>query len=249
MFSDRASYRSAYCLNNPLKYSDPSGMLANPASGNPNFDLTDFNNSLDALGQYFGSMTDVTAFSSLSFGGGGNYGNYYYDAKNKVWRDGDGNEVDGQTYVNEIAPQLAGTIGGLDIQKAVNWLNNNAYSNYDKVPVMNGSSIFRCATWVVTSLRAGGLEYKIPTLHAKDFGPSLKAMGFQEVIVNDGKYITGDIVIIQPPPGRTSGHMMMWSGNQWISDWKQGNRFWPGQSYIDATPSPSYTVYRYIKKP
>jgi len=53
-----------YCMNNPLKYSDPSGMLfAPPGVG-------------DAVNEYFGWMTDVTAFSNVSFGGGGGGGMY-----------------------------------------------------------------------------------------------------------------------------------------------------------------------------
>jgi len=50
-----------YCLNNPLKYSDPSGMLVAP----PDMDM-------GPIDQYFGWMTDVAGSWHMS--GGGGYG-------------------------------------------------------------------------------------------------------------------------------------------------------------------------------
>ena len=92
-----------YCLNNPLKYTDSSGMLSAPAN-NINGDLDLFNSSVGAISQYFAYMTDVTAFSNMSFGGGVNGKAYYYDSKIQWYRDEKGNIVDWDTYIAEIAP-------------------------------------------------------------------------------------------------------------------------------------------------
>lgn len=89
-----------YCLNNPLSYSDPSGMLPVPMSFNDN----GYYNPEGAawLANYY----------SQSFGGGGGgvYGGrgYYYDSRNEVYRNGKGQIVDfDEYYDNKIASDLA----------------------------------------------------------------------------------------------------------------------------------------------
>ncbi len=57
-----------YCLNNPLKYTDPSGML---------FAGTEYNQSINAFDQYFGYMTDVNGGMNMA-GGVGDGGGYDY---------------------------------------------------------------------------------------------------------------------------------------------------------------------------
>jgi hypothetical protein len=81
---------------------------------------------------------------------------------------------------------------------------------------------------------------------AKDDGAFLEETGFKPIQVTDENYDAqkGDVVIIQPRNGlgNKSGHMMMYSGSQWVSDHKQSG-FWPWQTLGD--PKPTFTVYRY----
>jgi RHS repeat-associated protein len=60
--------RYTYCLNNPLKYSDPSGMLVAPA---------DFGRTIDA---YQNWLCDVTAERQYGGGGGGGWGGHVIGA-------------------------------------------------------------------------------------------------------------------------------------------------------------------------
>ncbi len=88
-----------YCLNNPLSYSDPSGMLVAP----PDLDV-------GAIDQYFSLMTDINWGMNISVGGGGGSrgeSGYHYDKEKKWYFDANGNPVDWVTYNNEIAPHAS----------------------------------------------------------------------------------------------------------------------------------------------
>jgi RHS repeat-associated protein len=85
-----------YCLNNPLSYSDPSGMLVAP----PDLDV-------GAIDQYFSLMTDINWGMNISVGGGHSYS---YDREKKWYFDENGKAIDWETYINEIAehaPEIA----------------------------------------------------------------------------------------------------------------------------------------------
>lgn len=119
-----------------------------------------------------------------------------------------------------------------DVNKAVNHLTINAKEK----------SIGLCAQYVRLAIEAGGIKL-IPTGAAKNYGPSLVNAFFREYTeLPSGGYIAGDVVVIQPPNRDHSyGHMQMYSGSQWMSDFKQ-NGFWPGSAYYSSKPS--FKVYR-----
>ena len=52
----------------------------------------------------------------------------------------------------------------------------------------------------------------------------------------------GDVVVIQSIPGHPHGHMAMYDGEHWVSDFKQ-RTLYPGDSY--RAYKPSYVVYRH----
>lgn len=100
-----------------------------------------------------------------------------------------------------------------------------------------------CARVVLSALRKGGVDIYNPTLHAKDLGPILRESGFTP-IVDKRSYVPriGDIVILQPYKGGPStGHIAMYDGKQWISDFKQKNMY-GGSGYELA--GANYDVYR-----
>ena len=101
-------------------------------------------------------------------------------------------------------------------------------------------SLGRCAEFTSRAIGAGGLSIT-GRESAKDFGPSLLAAGFHEV-PSDGLYKKGDVVVIQGIPGHLHGHMAMFDGDQWVSDFKQRSLY-PGEGYRHAMPS--YVVYRH----
>ncbi|MFL6630163.1 MAG: CHAP domain-containing protein [Burkholderiaceae bacterium] len=120
----------------------------------------------------------------------------------------------------------------MDIAKSVAYLDAHAQKN----------SLGRCAEFVRKAVEAGGVHLRRHT-SAKDYGSSLEAVGFETV---DGtSYLAGDVAIIQPIPGHPHGHMTMFDGKSWISDFKQLHGLYPGASY--RTIKPPFKVYRYAR--
>ena len=119
-----------------------------------------------------------------------------------------------------------------NVDAAVLYLDTHASSH----------SLGRCAEYTRTAIEHGGLLVQRHT-SAKDYGNSLELDGFVEVGThNDHDYKKGDVAIIQPIPGHPHGHMAMFDGHQWVSDFKQ-RTLYPGPSY--RAYAPSYKVYRH----
>jgi hypothetical protein len=105
-----------------------------------------------------------------------------------------------------------------------------------------------CARFTREAIEAGGVTLARHS-YAKDYGPSLTAVGFLALPrspVGDrrlgGRFFIADVVIIQPCTGHPYGHMMMYDRAVWISDYKQSG-FWPASTY--ELEKPSFTTYRY----
>lgn len=75
---------------------------------------------------------------------------------------------------------------------------------------------------------------------AKDYGSSLVGAGFYEV---HGDPQPGDVVVIQATGAHTAGHMAMFDGQIWISDFRQLHGFYPGPEY--RIHRPAYKIYRH----
>ncbi|CAD6549255.1 CHAP domain-containing protein [Paraburkholderia metrosideri] len=112
---------------------------------------------------------------------------------------------------------------------AVRYLQSHARSN----------SISACAQYTREAIQAGGI-YLARTNLAKDYGSSLVNASFYEV---QGEPQAGDVVVIQATGMHTSGHMAMFDGQIWISDFKQMRGFYPGHEY--RTNRPAYKMYRH----
>jgi len=115
-----------------------------------------------------------------------------------------------------------------------------------------------CATYVREAIAAGGIDFdkkdRPPSGSAKDYGPTLEKYGFDAVPNTNGHQDyppngytpqAGDVVVIQSTSTSPDGHMAMYSGKQWISDFKQPD-FWPNKTYADKKPS--YVIYRHKNK-
>ncbi|QBI04975.1 hypothetical protein EYF70_10795 [Pseudoduganella albidiflava] len=122
-----------------------------------------------------------------------------------------------------------------------------------------------CAAYVRLALEAGGLLIKVPTKRygdatgasACDYGNSLEAVGFKTVFDNNNlmcskvtfKPIAGDVAIFDAFEGHRHGHIQMFNGVQWISDFLQKNIYpdqapglYPGGSY--RKPEIPFKIYR-----
>lgn len=106
-------------------------------------------------------------------------------------------------------------------------------------------SLGRCAHHVRLALEAGGAKTSGHPAHAKDWGGVLLRNGYQKIgVISLQSYSAraGDIAVIQPYTGGSiSGHIQVWDGQHWISDFVQRD-FWPGQGYRRAKPS--FAIYR-----
>jgi hypothetical protein len=131
-----------------------------------------------------------------------------------------------------------------DVQKAVQHLNERA----------EASSKGYCARYVKAAISAGGGISSWPSIvSAKDYGPALIERGFNVIAVT-GSFMAGDVVIIQGfkkadfPAGEIKkdhphGHMAMFNGQQWVSDFRQNNGYYPGGDYRKAKPT--FVFYRH----
>lgn len=80
-----------------------------------------------------------------------------------------------------------------------------------------GHSHSECAKFTRLAILAGGV--KLPnTDYAKDYGAQLLRAGFSE-LPPGSTLISGDVAVIQSYPGGNGiGHMTMYDGTPWISD-------------------------------
>jgi type VI secretion system secreted protein VgrG len=139
----------------------------------------------------------------------------------------------------------------LDVQKALGTLQNKIDELFRKgFPYGD----HKCATFVREALAEGGivLDDRPKSGSAKDYGSTLQSHGFNvEAEASAGKGFppdedyrpqAGDVAVIQGTSTNKDGHMALYSGRQWISDFNQ-REFWPGPVYRDEQPR--YVIYRH----
>jgi type VI secretion system secreted protein VgrG len=121
---------------------------------------------------------------------------------------------------------------GLNIDAAAAFLSANA------APKSRGL----CARYVRQALEAGGLRLAGHPAMAKDYRTTLLAAGFTVVCDSPSRFangylpMKGDVSVIQPyPGGSAAGHIAMYDGVQWISDFRQRD-MWGGPGYRTNKP-------------
>jgi peptidoglycan hydrolase-like protein with peptidoglycan-binding domain len=124
---------------------------------------------------------------------------------------------------------------GFDIDKAIDYLNKNAVPPYGEG---------RCATHVRKGILAGGIDITPNPVPAKDYGPYLEKYGFKEISASTYQPAKGDIIVMQSFTGASNpyGHIEMYSGAEWLSDFKQDDLY-PGSKYKENNAE--YHIYRW----
>ena len=125
-----------------------------------------------------------------------------------------------------------------NIDKAVAHLDKSAHKD------LHGTdkSVGRCAEYVRKAIEAGGVHL-IRHQSAKDYGSSLEKVGMKPLPgTPHNSFLAGDVAVIQPIAGHPHGHMAMFNGKIWISDFRQWHGFYPGPSYRKLKPP--YKIYR-----
>ena len=101
----------------------------------------------------------------------------------------------------------------------------------------------KCAQHVRLALAAAGLVPESHPVSAKDWGPTLKALGLSPVPGDGSDAVLGDIAVIQATSDSKDGHMEGYDGTEWISDFVQKRGFWPGPSF--RAEKPAFIIYRW----
>ncbi len=100
----------------------------------------------------------------------------------------------------------------------------------------------RCAEYTRNAIEAGGVVLGRHSA-AKDYGSSLRTIGFLSFGQMSVSYLAGDVAIVDAIEGHPDGHMAMFNGSDWISDFRQQHGLYPGPTY--RSKRPRYTIYRY----
>jgi hypothetical protein len=127
------------------------------------------------------------------------------------------------------APNLA---VGLNRAKLANWMDAHAlaYSSH------------HCAMFCRLGMEAAGMNTADRPLSgdAADYGPFLLRHGAHVVPSSSYTPQVGDTVIFDKIAEHPNGHIEMYDGHHWVSDFMQ-HSFSP---YRDAASTPSFTIYR-----
>ena len=78
-----------------------------------------------------------------------------------------------------------------------------------------------CAWYVMKAIIAGGEPCPIAPAWAYRY--ILPCIGFEEIDTADWHKQVGDLVVFPAVKGHKWGHIAMWNGTQWVSDFKQKN--------------------------
>ena len=127
--------------------------------------------------------------------------------------------------------------GGLLYMRHCNWSPEQA-AEY-ATEHAEKRSVGMCALYVRKAIIAGGIPLYIGG-DAWSYKHILPILNFQQVVIKAEREV-GDIVVFQPIGGRKYGHIAIWNGRQWVSDFKQRNLI----IHSDYTKEGAeYTIYR-----
>ena len=106
-----------------------------------------------------------------------------------------------------------------------------------------------CANATKKGLNAGFGDNSGNTLHngPQKYGPGLEKLGFAPIPYTGIQNLKpGDIMIFQPWLGKASGHIQVWNGSQWVSDYMQPNMSdgYPGPGSTYEKNGSTYQLFR-----
>jgi hypothetical protein len=128
----------------------------------------------------------------------------------------------------------------VDMDKVIAHLDKKAHATYE-------TAKGQCARYVREALEAGGAQIVARQEYGKDYGKVMDGIPRYSKIDAAG-YVPqrGDVAVLQPPSGKTAGHVQIYNGTQWVSDFKQEG-FYPGPAYRNEKVS--YEIYRHGAPP
>lgn len=126
---------------------------------------------------------------------------------------------------------IISTIFTINIDAAVNYLKTHAHQ----------SSRNQCGLYVHRALEAAGFHPYLPMSAYQYWSDGLlKKIGYKE-ISRPKSFQKGDITVTENNYAHPQGHMAMWIGNQWVSD------FFQNSEYVYSSNQPPVHYFRYPK--
>ena len=114
---------------------------------------------------------------------------------------------------------------------------------YHLVKNAQKKSVHKCAGYVANALQHGGFKFKRQgAAYQYRTNGILIGMGYKE-ISKPKSFKKGDITITEKNKYHIYGHMAMWSGKKWISDFVQNSEY----VYSKSTQPPVH-YYTYVGK-
>ena len=214
----------AYCAGNPVSYVDPDGMGINDVNELEGATIVGERKKRYVMDKswfewrmtYQREQEQTSKISDDNEPGGSGRIRYYRDKNGKIC---------GEIQEVVVVGYLPSTRQNFNIDAAVLYLNAHAYATYSR------ETCGRCARAVRLALEAGGINTNPHPISAKDYEPYLKKWGFTKIPRSDYDPIKGDIRVFQNYPGGSKhGHIDMYNGKQWVSDYFEKNDF-PGNGY------------------
>ena len=149
------------------------------------------------------------------------------NALNCLQQQGVGTGSNQSTNGAGVAVATTASSGGskLNVAAAVAWLSTNITTTQD-------AGI--CLTDIEKAFSAGGLTLSCPRGYAGQCNSSLQALGFTSLGSSDSSPKPGDVIVVQHINGANSiGHIAMFTGSVWISDFVQStSESPPGNPYV-----------------
>jgi hypothetical protein len=138
--------------------------------------------------------------------------------------------------------QSAGPDGNVSpLPNSAGVLNKSQLSDWMDAHALSRSS-HHCAMFCRLGMEAAGMNTADRPLSgdAGDYGPFLLKHGAQTVPEDSYVPQVGDVVVFNKTGQHPNGHIEMYDGHLWVSDFKQ-QTFSP---YRDAMSTPPFTIYR-----
>ncbi len=140
-----------------------------------------------------------------------------------------GGWVYGIGYVG-VGPYIEAT-PYFNIYAAAKYLTEHALDSYSG----------NCAKYVRWALEAGGFDTSGHPFYAEGYDTFLIKNGFTKIDPSSTPQM-GDIVVFEPVDGHEAGHIAMYNGKIWISDFKQDSMF-VASEYLNG----EYTMLRWTR--
>ena len=98
--------------------------------------------------------------------------------------------------------------------------------------ILNWQCPTQIAAWMCAicdlAIQAGGCPTYIHPASAKEYDTFLPKLGFKSIPLTDYRPVKGDIIVIKPPQNQSEhehGHIAMYNGKKWISDFMQRDMY------------------------